>query len=57
MLLPLLKDPEFEVRAAAAEALGCIGDSEIKEKLFEALRDEKNDFVRQNLRAAISQIS
>lgn len=56
VLLPLLKDPEFEVRAAAAEALGQLGDTEVKQKLFDCLKEEKVDFVRQALHAAITQI-
>ncbi len=56
VLLSLLKDPEFEIRAAAAEALGGIGDAEIRLKLLELLRDEPNDYVRQTIRAAVSQL-
>ena len=53
-LLAALQDPEFEVRAAAAEALGNIGDADIQTKLFERLPEEKNDFVRQSIRAAVT---
>ena len=53
-LLAALQDPEFEVRAAAAESLGLIGDADVRARLLERLPEEKNDFVRQNIRAAIA---
>ena len=56
VLSQLLTDPEFEIRAAAAEALGQIGDADIKMQLLERLKEEKNDFVRQAIRAAMAQI-
>lgn len=56
-LLPRLQDPEFEVRAAAAEALGKLGDSEVRARLLECLRTEKNDFVRQTITAAVKALS
>jgi HEAT repeat protein len=48
-----LQDPSAEVRAAAAEALGKIGDDKAIEPLIEALNDS-NDIVKDNVIRALA---
>jgi HEAT repeat protein len=56
ILLKSLSDPQFQVRSSAATALANIGDKKVLPYLREALKKEKHDYVKEELKAAIKQL-
>jgi HEAT repeat protein len=51
ILKRLLRDPDWSLRAAAADALGALGDSQVR--LDGVLARERHPYVQTRLRAAI----
>ncbi len=56
LLLPLLRDENPWIRAAAAKALGEIGDQEVVSPLSKSLKKDKNPYVRYSAAWALGEI-
>lgn len=56
-LLVNLNDPDSDIRSATAEALAVVGDRSIVSELEEAIKREKEEYVRDDIRDAIEELS
>ena len=56
VLLKSLSDTQIEIRASAATALSKIGDKRVLPQLKEALKKEKNKYVKKQLETAIKRL-